>query len=233
MDWPIDPDELGRLRFERGVHLFERMYDSDSKAILSRLAALGHGNAHYYLALLARRDLSEVSPRAAMEIFERCSEGRSCKDLRATLELSICYGRGIGCEKDLSKAFQLALDAASSGLTRAAAVVARCALSGIGCTKDLSLARRFLEIAAPDKVPELECALARSTYLGEGGEIDRSWGVRLYQSAAIGGSETACIALASIARSQGREAEAIEWIGRAGDIVPNREVEGGVPGQPK
>lgn len=171
-EWPATRQELLTLRFERGVYLFERMYYSDVETLFRRLVAFGVIGAGYYLGLtLIRRACDAPSPVAA-EVFASLCRDHRMGDSAATLELALCYGRGIGCTKDPVMAYELAVEAAYSGLPRAAAVAARCAMTGFGCPYDIGRARGFLEQAAVDQVPELQCALARCLFLGEGGGKD-------------------------------------------------------------
>jgi TPR repeat protein len=222
--WPATRAELLSVRFERGVYLFDRMYYSDVESLFRRLVAFGFIRAGYYLGLTLMRKAWDAPSSEAEEVFAALSRGHRLGDSAATLELALCYGRGIGCTKDPKVAYELAVEAACSGHPRAAAVAARCAMTAFGCPYDIGTARGFLEQAAADQVPELQCALARCLFLGEGGGQDTNRAVQLYRSAAIGGSEVACMALASIARSEGRISESIEWIGRMGDSVPDEEV---------
>ena len=210
-------DELlshARRLMERGHYVY-------TEPLLRRLVAHRIPAAFGLLGDLLRIGFAPGAGAEPSAVYRLYAEGDGLGDLQATVGLSRCYGRGVGCDRDEARAFALAKKAADGGSLHGRVITAQCLLNGFGCEPDPLAALPYLEAIVDEEIPGLLYSLGYILMIDEDGyprEPERA--AALFERAARAGSDEACYALASIAHHAGNDTEAAGWIAFLHNRIP-------------
>eukprot|EP01031_Cornospumella_fuschlensis_P002499 gene2499-3124_t len=107
----------GNAEFEEAVTHYRNKEFLKAKAGLEQAIALGHAGAMNSMGLLYQ--FGEGVPQSYTEAFNWFQKAATKQDVMAIYNLSLLYRRGLGVAADLSRSFELSLQAALKGLPEA------------------------------------------------------------------------------------------------------------------
>jgi TPR repeat protein len=161
--------------------------------------AVANDDVHARVDLAGMAQTKHASPQDRAQALALFREVAEAGDMAAAYNVGLCYGEGIGTERDDEKALAWFLRAAQT-LPIAQYWCARMLGEGRGAPQDFAASRAWFLRAAEEGFHDAQAAVGEMLANGRGGPVDRAKAKAMFSQAAAAGHAGALFALGMLAQ---------------------------------